>query len=470
MSRIAVLASTLLLWAAASAPADQAGVGATPASPEDKLGWHTVQAGESFQSITRHYLGTADLWPENVRLNPEIADPGVLRPGQRIRVIVERQLPARSALIEKVANEVDKNRQRAGWEDAAPGDQLAPKDGVRTRESSSARLGFDDGSKLTLTELSQVFLKDLETTVTGVRRGSIEVEKGQAELLLEAPRPRLVDIEIVLGDTVARPLPGSAGSAQTRGRRPQGGGAQLMVYGGSSRVEAGGAAVEVPRGMGTTVPAGGAPAPPEKLLPAPATSSPSRRARFDYANPRFDWRPVTGAASYTLEVCRDPRCGALVRRALGLTETAWHPERLPVGDFHWRVTAISPSGLDGYPSRAVPFAVDSDVADLEPPVAVAALIGAGHVTGDGALILGPDARIRLEARDDASGVARIRYRWDGGAWRAWRDRDLALPESALEATLEVEASDRFGRTAAAWSSRVVRDTSAPEPPGVSRPP
>ena len=434
---------------------------------EDKLGWHTVQAGESFQTITRHYLGTPNLWRENLRLNPEIRDPGLLRPGQRIRVIVERQLPARSALIEEVANEVDKNRQRAGWEDARQGDQLAPKDGVRTRESSSAKLGFDDGSKLTLTELSQVFLKDLETTLTGVRRGLIEVEKGQADLQLEAPQPRLVDIEIVVGDSIARPRPGPTGRAQTRSRTA-GGGAQLMVYGGSSRIEAGGAAVEVPRGMGTTVPEGGAPAPPEELLPSPATTSPSRRARFDYANPRFTWLPVAGAASYTVEVCRDPRCGQLVARMTGLTDVTCHPERLHMGDLHWRVTAVSASGLDGYPSRPVPFAVLSDVLDLQPPAVVAALIGVGQVAQDGTFTLGQGAAIRLEGRDDASGVAEIRYRWDGGRWRPWSGRDLTLPKGASAAPLEVDARDRLGRQAAAWSVRVKRDASSPAAPRVSR--
>ncbi len=427
-----------------------------------------MKVGESLQAITEHYLGTHNLWRENLKLNPEIRDPDLLRPGQRVRVIVERQLPARSASIEEVANDVDKSRRRAAWEDAWQGDQLEPEDGVRTREQSSTRLGFDDGSILTLTELSQVFLKGLETTVTGVRRGSIEIEKGQAELLLKAPQPRLVDIEIVVGDSIARPRPGPAGTARTRSRRPTGGGAQLMVYGGSSRVEAGGAAVEVPRGMGTNVPAGGTPSPPEKLLPAPATLKPPRRAQLGYANPRFAWRPVAGAAAYVVEVCRDPRCDRLVIRAADLRAPAWHPEALPTGDFYWRVTAVSHSGLDGYPSRAVPSAILSGVLDLGPPVVVAALVGTGHVEDDGALVLGRGARIRLEGHDDASGVAEIRYRWGDDRWRVWRGRDLALPDGASGARLEVEATDNLGRKSEVWSAPVLRDESAPSPPAVGR--
>lgn len=88
---------------------------ATDEAPEDTIGWHVVQEGESLQTITARYLGTSDLWFANLKLNPQLRNPSLLRPGQRIRVILDRQVPARRARIEKVANEVDKNVQRAGW-------------------------------------------------------------------------------------------------------------------------------------------------------------------------------------------------------------------------------------------------------------------------------------------------------------------------------------------------------------------
>ena len=239
-----------------------------------------------------------------------------------------------------------------------------------------------------------------------------------------------------------------------------------MVYGGSSQVEAGGATVDVPRGMGTVVPEGGAPSPPEKLLPAPATSSPGRRERFGYSNPRFVWRPVSGAATYTVEVCLDPRCGRLVARETGMAQTNWQPERLPVGELYWRVTAVSASGLDGYASRALPLTVTSPAPDLEPPVVVAALAGAGHMADDGAFVLGRGAAIRLEGRDDASGIAEVRYRWGESSWRLWRGRDLALPDGLAEARLEIEATDRLGRKGEPWSVPVTRGESPPQAPAV----
>ena len=182
----------------------------------DTLGWHVVQPGESLQSITERYLGTPDLWPENARLNPGIRDPHLIRPGQRIRVIVAREVPARQVEIDKISRQVDKNLQLTGWRDATEGDLLKPRDGVRTHEKSSTELLFDDGSYLTLNEYSQVFVKDVRTTLTGVRRCTIEIERGQAELTFNAPRPDLTEIEVVTGSAVTRPQVGPSQSSKTR--------------------------------------------------------------------------------------------------------------------------------------------------------------------------------------------------------------------------------------------------------------
>jgi hypothetical protein len=132
-----------------------------------------------------------------------------------------------------------------------------------------------------------------------------------------------------------------------------------MVYGGAGEVEARGVKVDVPRGMGTSVPPGGAPQPPEKLLPAPEALGPAAAASFDYANPIFSWEAVPGAASYTLEVCRDPVCGQLVLRQTGITQTRWDSDELPRAELYWRVLAVAASGLDGFSSMPRSFGVRS---------------------------------------------------------------------------------------------------------------
>lgn len=237
-----------------------------------------------------------------------------------------------------------------------------------------------------------------------------------------------------------------------------------MVYGGSSRVEAAGAVVEVPRGMGTAVPEGGPPAPPEQLLAAPLVELPAAGARFAYANPRFTWRPVPAASAYVAEVCSDSECSALVLREVGIEDTTWSPAALPTGALYWRVMAVSASGLDGYSSRPRPIAIDSERVDRAPPVVAMTLEGPGVATADGGAELGPGAELHLEAFDDAAGVTRVSYRWDGGRWAQWRGGALALPAGDGAFTLEVEAEDGRGTIAPPWSASIRRTTERPEPP------
>lgn len=431
----------------------------------DTLGWHVVSEGETMESITERYLGTSTLWRENWKLNPTVRDPHLIRPGQRLRIILERQVPARQVEIRRVARQVDKNLQQGGWQGATPGDLLKPRDGVRTLRNASTELLFDDGSILTLNENSQVFVKNVRTTLTGVKRGEIEVERGQAELVVTAPRPDLTRFEVVVGNAVTRPQVGIDGRSATRARKRESGGSEVMVYGGKAQVEAGGVAVEVGRGMGTAVPENGPPKAPEKLLPRPTTLSPKRRSEWAFNNPQFQWQTLNGAASYTVEVCHDAGCAELVERATDLTETAWKPSGLPSGDLYWRVTATAASGLDGYPSRAVPFTIAGSAADLEPPVVVAMLDGPGEITPDGTFRLGPGGFVELTAHDDAAGVEEIRFRWNDGAWTRWRTNAKLTPP-ASPARLEFQASDRLGRESKTWSVNVERDEEAPEEPKV----
>jgi len=68
---------------------------------------------------------------------------------------------------------------------------------------------------------------------------------------------------------------------------------------------------------------------------------------------------VEGAVSYTIEVCRDAACGELIDRMTRVSATHWNADALPLGNFHFRVTPESASGLDGFPSATVPFEVAS---------------------------------------------------------------------------------------------------------------
>lgn len=319
------------------------------AAADDTIGVHVVKTGETLQSITAHYLGNSSAWQENWKLNPGLSNPHRLVPGQRIRVIVTRTLPAQQALIRRVSRRVEKKPEPEPWTTARAGDRLAERGGVHTFAASSAELQFEDDTLLTLTEQSLVFLRSSRPATPSRDRSSIEIIDGHADLEKPAKAKRAHDVEVIVGTTVA-----TAADPSARARfRSAGKKAQVMSYQGSTAVESAGARVSVKTGMGVSVPDGEKPPEPEKLLPAPNVSA----VDVSVPRPLLQWPAISGAKSYTVEICRDRGCAEIVARdatvAANIAANAWKPaDALPAGSLFWRVTARSASGLDGYPGAA----------------------------------------------------------------------------------------------------------------------
>jgi hypothetical protein len=369
----------------------------TPGEPSPRAGdtvaWYTVRPGDTLIGITIHYLGSPRLWTENQRLNPQIRDPRHLQPGSRIRVIVSRQLPKRNALVDKVARRVDAKPDPEPWATAHEGDLLKENDGVRTYEKSSADLKFDDGSHLTMTENSLLFLKEMRPAQRGPVSETIEIIDGQVDVSSRPKKKATAELHVVIGGTSISHKASGDRAVATRSRKASDAKAQVMVYGGSSVVASAGKSVAVGAGMGTQVEQGKAPEPPQKLLPAPVMVDPAAETTLRSS---FGWNSVPGAAAYTIEVFRDDGATQLVERATGLRETSWRPSALPYGDFYWRATAVNETGLDGFPAKLVHFRAAAGLTGT-----VAEDRGArGNVDA-----ASPLAAVRLIAwRDDGNGI------------------------------------------------------------------
>jgi hypothetical protein len=70
----------------------------------------------------------------------------------------------------------------------------------------------------------------------------------------------------------------------------------------------------------------------------------------------------------------------------------------------------------------------------------------------------------IEARDDASGVSDLRYRWNGGAWQRNPKGLLAIPPGAGPQTLDFQAADFTGKESEVWTVRFQRWDKVPSPP------
>jgi len=347
--KTAALAAVLVLAAIAASAQTTDG---PPPRAGDTVAWYTVRTGDTLIGITIHYLGSPSLWTENLRLNPQIHDTKHLKPGSRIRVIVARQLPKRNALVDRVARRVDAKPDPEPWATAHEGDLLKENDGLRTYEQASADLKFDDGSHLTMTENSLLFLKEMRPAQHRPASETIEIIDGQIDLTSRPKKKAIAELHVLIGGTSISHNASGTRPVSARSRKASDAKAQVMVYGGSSVVASAGKSVNVGAGMGTEVEQGKAPQPPQKLLPAPGIVEPAAEATLHSA---FAWKSVPDAASYTIEVFRDAGATQLVERATGVRETSWQARALPYGDLYWRATAVNKTGLDGFPAKLVHF-------------------------------------------------------------------------------------------------------------------
>lgn len=368
---------TVVLFAAALPAATPLAAATAPDIPPDRSGWqsgwYVVRPGDTLEDLAADLLGSSELWRELAALNPGVSNPHLIYPGQRVRVLLDPPTGQPTARVLAVSRRVEQRPQPTPWRPASEGDLLINRDSMRTYLLASSLLEFDDGSLVTLTEDSLVFLRNLTPTRAPRPRREIEILVGQADVAATAALARPIDVEVVVGAARSVATAGAGETLRTRSRRATNDAAQFMSYEGGTRVRAAGKEVEVPAGSGTQVAPRSAPGAVETLLAAPAPLEPGDGEEIERRAPALTWGAVAGAASYLVEVCADPACGALLERVQGLAETRYtivdpSPDRV-----YWRVTAVSPSGLDGYPS---PPHAALLVESIAPAVPVVALRGA----------------------------------------------------------------------------------------------
>ena len=109
------------------------------------------------------------------------------------------------------------------------------------------------------------------------------------------------------------------------------------------------------------------------------------------------------------------------------------------------MTAISDTGLEGYPSRVRRLDIRSALIDRQGPVSTVIPEGYYKPLASGQLLIGNGTRLRLAARDDAVQVTRIEYSWDGENWITWTGASIPMAGQTLPATLQVRATDSLGK-------------------------
>ncbi len=394
---------------------------AAGASELPETGWYVVRPGDTLEDITRRHGRLGGDWHRNHQLNPEVGNPNLIFPGARLLLDLADGLAA-GAVVVGLDREVALQPTPLDWMPARNTDILTGRSGLRTGQRATAALVFADGSTLGVAPDSVIFVAGRERLV---RPGQmVEVVVGQTDVRSLPASRRTDDIEVVLGTARAVARAAESGLA-ARTRRESSGQAQVMLYRGQGEVEAARAKVELAAGTGTTVPPDAPPSPPEALLPAPRFEPPAAVV----ADGRVAWEPVSGAASYAVEVCADEQCQRVVDRVVSAVPE-WTPGFPPGTKVLARVAALASSGLDGFPSEARTIEMVSSVDPPAPPQIQAAgpLVWLGDV-----LVLGPGGSFEL--LPTADGVS-VDGKIDGeaGEWtKGWANGRHELELTARDA-------------------------------------
>lgn len=443
LAAVTVLAAALVVTPATAQVSAQTAAPSADAEARQNVGWHVVRKGQSLREITALYLGSAERWRENAALNPDLENPHRIEPGQRLRVLLRNSLPPHTALLVQLANRVESLLNPLPWQPSLVRQLLREADALRTHENASAQLRFSDRSELTVTEESLVFVREGRPETRRRNSSQIEIRVGQADYSARAATDSTAsdNIEILIGTATAAPKPDASGTVRTRARVDPAKKAQLMVYGGSSALATPQGTVELAEGTGSSVSAQGVASPPEKLLAAPKLVEPANRGSVPAVQADFKWQAVPGARSYVVEICRDAPCAELVRRTTDIGTANWRAENLPPGRLFWRATAVSASGLDGYPSAGSPFVASTVPPDEQAPYARIRFAGP-QVTIPERFLIGPDTRIEIETGDNGpTGVASWTPKIDG---KGVSQKTLGAPWEPGPHTLTLEVVDGAG--------------------------
>lgn len=406
----------------------------------DKKITHTVKSGETLHSITRQYLGTDILWQENWKLNPQVQNPNLLSIGQKLTIIKQRIIPAEKATMIEVVNHVEIKTPKEDWKKASLGDELKQKEGVRTYDESSALLRFNDESELKILAFSQVFLQSRKTTLSGTDSATIEITKGDAELLWEPLKTGYSDITLISGTTTLKPSIEKGETASLRAGITKQGNSIVSMYKGKSNIESAGSSIAIPQGMGVRVKPGQIPPKPKPLLKAPLIEN--KTANYNYSNPILQWNKVNHAHNYLVEVCQDVQCNSIFMQYF-TPQTQLQLQHLKrKGTFYWRVSAISSDEIVGYKSQTSKLSTTQAINDENPPVIALKIIGQHAIEAE-LITLAPTAKLSIKVYDELSGVKLSQYKFDNNSWLNVTNNPIDLPE--LNNTLHIRSTDNLGQ-------------------------
>lgn len=407
---------------------------APPAAGPPAASTTVVRSGETCADIARRVYGKApDALKHLAASNPGLCEQDPLPVFTPVRIPPLPPRPDKKAAAGpprlSFVGPAVRTRTKSGWMEALPGQPIDRKTRIETSTAGGAEVSVQDKVKLQIDPNSKVVINRLPPGAKA--GGEVQIVEGTLHADVSSPgQGAPITVKTPGGDVRLRgdARIEAAGKDSTR----------VSVYEGTVAVRARGTVLNIRAGQGTLILPGMAPQPPTELPTAPAWGGGEAEASRPFLvvavgglfepQPRgevvVDFAPVPGAASYNVDIARDPAFND--RRQGGAIEAPPLRAQLLPGPYYARVSAVDKNKLVGPPTAVRPFhviTIRTDASTVGTPGtggAAGGAAGAGR-PGPAQLMLVRTERAAVEV----SGVGQpLKVRLDGGA-----EEDCAQPHT-----------------------------------------
>lgn len=335
---------------------------AAPAWAEEWI--YTVRPGDNLWNISNNYLKGISYWPK-VQNHNGITDPKQIKPGTRLRILVEwLKNPPQPAIVVRHSGPVEVVDGRGQRRQASAGDQLVSGETIHTGLNGSITVRFADDSTLLIQSNSVLSLDSITSFGdSGMVDTSVRLHHGRVDTRVEKRRDN-TRFMIITPAAIAA-VRGTQFRVSAEAERPV---MRSEVLEGRVDVEGSKSTAELAAGYGTMAEQGKPPLPPRLLLPAPDLSLMPAELPHDAIT--LSWPSVTGANRYRVQVAPSPDFSALLQDVV-TTEPAVQLTALQPGAYACRIRAIDEIGLEGADAVAHLQVVEPSAARLATPNVIA---------------------------------------------------------------------------------------------------
>ncbi|HMP71968.1 MAG TPA: FecR domain-containing protein [Kiritimatiellia bacterium] len=306
----------------------------------------------------------------------------------------------------KVERSADDGRT---WSVVGEGDRVEVTHRLRTGPEARADLGLADGSTLQIQSETEMrvatFLRDRRNEL---RTSRLDVLMGE---ILGEITPRVhsnsqFHIRSLGSVTAIRGTRLRVGADDRNTTR-------VSVLEGEAELGSAGSRVVLPESFGSLVRDNRPPSPPILLPAPPLVSVPGPGLTTAVQRLRLVWSPDPRegiTAAYRVEIARDPEFTRIVQDQV-VRDTGWVSEVLDPGNFLWRISSLTPDGLQGAPGPEGRLTIERD---LEVKLGVNRPV----VSHEGRSIVSPHYQFTPRpAREDTS-VVDFLVRLNGGEYQS----------------------------------------------------